>query len=157
MIGPRSVAVIGSVLAALGCGGPAQDGGDAIKHALLFHRPMQLPAAKQTESDSERKREGPADRQPLHAATIRIADNGGLDNPWAVFMSSSLQKLVIIAFLVVILWNLGAALYYMMIDKGSTDRTVKSLTWRIGVSVSLILLVALGLFTGVLKGHGIYQ
>jgi small neutral amino acid transporter SnatA (MarC family) len=72
-------------------------------------------------------------------------------------MSSSLQKLVIIAFLVVILWNLGAALYYMMVDKGTTDRTVKSLTWRIGLSVGLILLVALGLFTGVLKGHGIYQ
>jgi hypothetical protein len=72
-------------------------------------------------------------------------------------MSSSLQKLVIIAFLVVILWNLGAALYYMMVDKGSTNRTVKSLSWRIGLSVGLILLVGLGLYTGVIKGHGIYQ
>lgn len=72
-------------------------------------------------------------------------------------MSPSLEKLLIIAFLVVIVWNLGAGLYYMMIDKGTTNRTVKSLTWRISLSIVLILLVALGLFTGVIKGHGIYH
>jgi putative copper export protein len=65
------------------------------------------------------------------------------------------QKLLIIAFLIVILWNLGAGLYYMMVDKGKTDRTVKSLTWRIGLSVGLILLVVLGILTGVVKPHGI--
>ena len=41
-----------------------------------------------------------------------------------------MQKLLIIAVLVVILWNLGAGLYYMMVDKGTTDRTVKALSWR---------------------------
>jgi putative copper export protein len=65
------------------------------------------------------------------------------------------QKLLIIAVLIVILWNLGAGLYYMMVDKGKTDRTVKSLTWRIGLSVGLILLVIAGIFTGVIKPHGI--
>ncbi|MBW8366234.1 MAG: twin transmembrane helix small protein, partial [Arenimonas sp.] len=45
----------------------------------------------------------------------------------------AVQKLLIIAFLILILWNLGAGLYYMMVDKGKTDRTVKSLTWRIGL------------------------
>ena len=66
-----------------------------------------------------------------------------------------MQKLLIIAFLILILWNLGAGLYYMMVDKGRTDRTVKSLTWRIGLSVALILLVVAGIFTGVIKPHGI--
>jgi succinate dehydrogenase/fumarate reductase cytochrome b subunit len=65
------------------------------------------------------------------------------------------QKLLIIAFLILIVWNLGAGLYYMMVDKGKTQRTVKSLTWRIGLSVALILLVVLGIFTGVIKPHGI--
>jgi hypothetical protein len=72
-------------------------------------------------------------------------------------MSPSLEKLLIIGVFVFILWNLGAGLYYMMVDKGTTDRTVKSLTWRIGLSVALFLLVALGLFTGFIKGHGIYH
>ena len=70
-------------------------------------------------------------------------------------MSDSLKTLLIVAFLIAILWNLGAGLYYMMVDKGKTDRTVKSLTWRIGLSVVLILLVAAGIFTGVIKPHGI--
>lgn len=68
-----------------------------------------------------------------------------------------MQKLLIIGFLIVILWNLGAGLYYMMVDKGTTNRTVKSLTWRIGLSVALILLVILGIYTGVIKPHGIYH
>jgi succinate dehydrogenase/fumarate reductase cytochrome b subunit len=65
------------------------------------------------------------------------------------------QKLLIIAFLILILWNLGAGLYYMMVDKGKTNRTVRSLSWRIGLSFGLILLVILGIYTGVIKPHGI--
>ncbi|HLU12775.1 MAG TPA: twin transmembrane helix small protein [Arenimonas sp.] len=70
-------------------------------------------------------------------------------------MSSELKTLVVIAFLILILWNLGAGLYYMIVDKGKTKRTVKSLTWRIGLSVALILLVILGIATGVVQPHGI--
>lgn len=66
-----------------------------------------------------------------------------------------MQKLLIIAFLILIVWNLGAGLYYMMVDKGKTERTVKSLTWRIGLSVALILLVIAGIFTGVIKPHDV--
>ena len=62
-----------------------------------------------------------------------------------------MQKLLIIAFLILILWNLGAGLYYMMVDKGKTDRTVKSLTWRIGLSIALILLVVAGIASGIIK------
>ena len=67
-----------------------------------------------------------------------------------------MEKLLIIAFVIVILWNLGAGLYYMMVDKGKTDRTVKSLSWRIGLSVLLIVLIVIGIFTGVIKPHGIH-
>jgi len=63
--------------------------------------------------------------------------------------------LIIIAFLVVILYNLGAGLYYMMTDKGQTDRTVRALTWRIGLSVLLILLVIAGIATGIIQPHGL--
>ena len=61
-------------------------------------------------------------------------------------MNPSLQKLLIIAFLIVILWNLGAGLYYMLVDKGQSKRTVNALTRRIALSVALILLVALGIY-----------
>jgi succinate dehydrogenase/fumarate reductase cytochrome b subunit len=64
-------------------------------------------------------------------------------------------RLIIILFLIVIVYNLGAGLYYMMTDKGKTDRTVKALTWRIGLSVFLILLIIAGIFTGVIQPHGL--
>ena len=55
-----------------------------------------------------------------------------------------MKTLLIIAFLILILWNLGAGLYYMMVDKGKTKRTVNALTRRIALSVALILLVVAG-------------
>jgi succinate dehydrogenase/fumarate reductase cytochrome b subunit len=63
--------------------------------------------------------------------------------------------LVAVAFLAVILYNLGAGLYYMMVDKGGSDRMVKALTRRIALSVALILLVLLGIATGIVQPHGV--
>ena len=56
-------------------------------------------------------------------------------------MNDSLKTLLIVAFLILILWNLGAGLYYMLVDKGQTKRTVNALTRRIALSVALILIV----------------
>ncbi len=70
-------------------------------------------------------------------------------------MNDSLKTLLVIAFLIVILWNLGAGLYYMLVDRGQSKRTVNALTRRIGFSVALILLVLLGIYTGVITPHGV--
>jgi len=70
-------------------------------------------------------------------------------------MSDSLKTLLIVAFLLVILWNLGAGLYYMLVDKGQTKRTVNALTKRIALSVVLILLVALAIYMGWITPHGV--
>ncbi|MDN5782133.1 MAG: twin transmembrane helix small protein [Luteimonas sp.] len=70
-------------------------------------------------------------------------------------MNDSLKTLLIVAFLVVILWNLGAGLYYMLVDKGQTKRTVNALTKRIALSVILILLVTLAIYMGWITPHGI--
>jgi succinate dehydrogenase/fumarate reductase cytochrome b subunit len=64
-------------------------------------------------------------------------------------------KLIIVAFLVVILYNLGAGLYYMMVDKGTTNRTVKALTRRIALSVGLIVLVMFAIWMGWITPHDI--
>ena len=70
-------------------------------------------------------------------------------------ISPELKTLLIVAFLIAIVWNLGAGLYYLLVDKGQSKRTVNALTWRIGLSVLLFALVALGIFTGVIKPHGV--
>ena len=66
-----------------------------------------------------------------------------------------LAKTLVIIFLLAIVYSLGAGLYYMMSDKGTTDRTVRALTWRIGLSVALIVIIILMIWTGVLKPHGV--
>ena len=68
-----------------------------------------------------------------------------------------LSTVLILIFFAAIVYNLGAGLYFMMTDKGQTDRTVKALTRRIGLSVLLILLVIAGILTGFIKPHGIGQ
>ena len=70
-------------------------------------------------------------------------------------MSDSLKTLLIVAFLALILWNLGAGLYYMMADKGQTKRTVNALTKRIALSIALILLVVLAHYMGWIQFHGV--
>jgi succinate dehydrogenase/fumarate reductase cytochrome b subunit len=70
-------------------------------------------------------------------------------------MNDSLKTLLIVAFLIVILWNLGAGLYYMLVDKGQTKRTVNALTRRIALSVALILLVILSIYMGWITPHGV--
>ncbi|MGV8961578.1 MAG: twin transmembrane helix small protein [Stenotrophomonas sp.] len=70
-------------------------------------------------------------------------------------MNDSLKTLLVIAFLIVIVWNLGAGMYYLMIDRGQTKRTVNALTRRIAVSVILFLLVVVGIYSGWIKPHGV--
>jgi len=70
-------------------------------------------------------------------------------------MNESLKTLLIIVFLILILWNLGAGLYYMLVDKGTTKRTVNALTRRIALSVALILFIALSIYMGWITPHGV--
>lgn len=62
-------------------------------------------------------------------------------------MNSMLMKSIIILFLVTIFFSLGSALIYLVKDKGDSTRTLTALTWRIGLSFALfiLLLIAFGL------------
>ncbi|HEX7341876.1 MAG TPA: twin transmembrane helix small protein [Rhodanobacteraceae bacterium] len=67
----------------------------------------------------------------------------------------TIYKIALVVMLFVVIFNLGQALYYMMKDKGRTNRTVWALTRRIGLSIVLIGMVALGIWMGWLQPHGI--
>ena len=66
-----------------------------------------------------------------------------------------MKTLVIVGFMALILYQLGAGLYYMMVDKGTTNRTVRALTKRIGLSILLIAGVAVAIASGAIEPHGI--
>jgi hypothetical protein len=65
------------------------------------------------------------------------------------------MRFVVIAFLVIIVLSLGSALYYLIRDKGSSDRTVKALTVRVALSLVLFLLLMLGHYFGVIPKSGL--
>jgi hypothetical protein len=58
------------------------------------------------------------------------------------------MRWLVILFLIVILASLGSALYYMIRDRGTTDRTAKALTIRVALSVTLFILLLVGFQTG---------
>ena len=66
-----------------------------------------------------------------------------------------MKTLLIVAFLILIVWNLGAGLYYMLVDKGQSKRTVNALTRRIALSVALNVIVILAIKFGWIQPHGI--
>jgi hypothetical protein len=65
-------------------------------------------------------------------------------------MSLILYRIIVVTFLLVIVGSLFSALLYLVKDKGNTERTVKALTVRIGVSITLFLLLMAGFYFGVL-------
>ncbi len=67
-------------------------------------------------------------------------------------------KIILIAVFLVILFSLGSALYHLIKHKpenGPSPELVKALTFRIGLSVLLFILVFILTATGVFKPHGI--
>lgn len=63
-----------------------------------------------------------------------------------------LIKVFIVLTLLVIVGSLFSALFFLSKDKSGSDRTVKALTVRIGLSITLFLLLLLGYFFGLI-GH----
>lgn len=66
-----------------------------------------------------------------------------------------MKTLLVVGFLGLIVYNLGAAGYYMLTDRGESKRAVNALTRRIGLSIVLIGLVAAGIASGVIQPHGV--
>ena len=52
--------------------------------------------------------------------------------------------LLIILTMVGIVVSLGFGLYFLVIDRGETERTIWSLTFRVGFAVLLLVLLAIG-------------
>ncbi|MEI6113443.1 MAG: twin transmembrane helix small protein [Burkholderiales bacterium] len=61
---------------------------------------------------------------------------------------------VAIAFLLIVA-SLGSALFYLMRDKGNSNRTVNALTVRIGLSVALFLLLLFANWMGWIQSTGL--
>ncbi|MBT9538785.1 twin transmembrane helix small protein [Thiobacillus sp.] len=65
------------------------------------------------------------------------------------------MRILALLFIVFILGSLASALYYLIKDKGQTDRTVKMLTIRVGLSLALFILLMAGYYFGIVPQSGL--
>lgn len=65
-----------------------------------------------------------------------------------------MKILVPIAF-ILILGSLGSALFFLMRDQGKSNRTVKSLAYRVGFSVALFVLILVAHHFGMIQPTGL--
>jgi TRAP-type C4-dicarboxylate transport system permease large subunit len=59
-----------------------------------------------------------------------------------------LIKTILVLLFVFIVFALGSALYYLISDKGDSERIVKALTWRIGLSLLLFVILIISFAMG---------
>lgn len=69
----------------------------------------------------------------------------------------TIYKVALVVVFLVVVFNLGQALYFMMTDKDGSKRTVWALTRRIGLSLVLIIMVIVGIKMGWVHPHGVGQ
>jgi Protein of unknown function (DUF2909) len=65
------------------------------------------------------------------------------------------MKWLIPIVLLMIVFSLGSALYFMMKDRGNSSRMVHSLMLRIGLSIALFLGILLAHYFGLIEATGI--
>ena len=66
-----------------------------------------------------------------------------------------LIKTVVFVVMLIILVCLGSGLVFLVRDEGKTNRTVKALTWRIGISLALFLFLMLAFGLHWISPHSI--
>lgn len=63
------------------------------------------------------------------------------------------MKIVVVIFLLLILASLGSALFFLVTDRSQSKRTVTALAVRVGLSVTLFLLLVAGYYFGLIPGR----
>jgi Protein of unknown function (DUF2909) len=61
-------------------------------------------------------------------------------------------KIIVILFFLAILASLGSALFFLVTDRSQSNRTVKALALRVGLSLTLFLLLMGGYYFGLIPG-----
>ncbi len=60
-------------------------------------------------------------------------------------------KIIILAFVALMLYSLFSGLFFLVKDRGHGSRTLKALTARISIWVLLFAFLCVGLYTGLIK------
>ena len=62
------------------------------------------------------------------------------------------MKIIVVLFVLLILASLGSALFFLVSDRGHSKRTVSALALRVGLSMTLFLLLIAAHYSGLVPG-----
>ncbi|KTD05903.1 hypothetical protein Lgra_2680 [Legionella gratiana] len=66
-----------------------------------------------------------------------------------------ITKIIIIFAMIIIAGSLASGLIFLIRDSGNSKRTVRALTIRVSISVSLFIFLLIAFKLGLIKPHGI--
>jgi multisubunit Na+/H+ antiporter MnhB subunit len=66
-----------------------------------------------------------------------------------------LIRIAVVVVLLVIVYSMGTAMFHLSRPGGDPKRLLRALTWRVGLSVALFLLLLLGWYAGLIHPHQI--
>jgi hypothetical protein len=64
-----------------------------------------------------------------------------------------IMRFIVLTFIGFILFSLFSALYFLLKDRGTSTRTVKALTVRVVLSITLFVLLLIGFKTGLITNR----
>jgi hypothetical protein len=121
-----------------------------VAHELLFlDAAVRLPESERSKrAEANRHQQGgPEAHGEFEPRHYTDSLSGGL--------SVDVFKIVVVIALAAILVSLGKALFHLSSGKGDPAKTVRALTWRIGLSIGLLLLMLLAAHQGWIAPHGV--
>ena len=65
-------------------------------------------------------------------------------------------KIFVVLMLAAIFVSLFSALVFLFRDKGRSTHTAQALTWRIGLSLTLFILLMAGFYFGIIPPEGVF-
>lgn len=66
-----------------------------------------------------------------------------------------ISKVLILGTFGVILYTLASSFYFLVRDAGEGERTVKRLSWRVGLSLGLVVMLWVGFHLGWIEPQGV--
>lgn len=80
---------------------------------------------------------------------------GAIISPFTDPLLIMIIKILMFLDLLVIIISLFSGMFFLVKDEGKTKKTVNALTVRVIASVVMVILIAIGIYTGQLQPHGL--
>ena len=130
---------------------------EGLGKPFLLADAVHLPETEAGEQCGKSRGDDGRDGVGAEPALFHHIDHGGYTAPYLPYRPQAFLvfKILIIINLALILLSLASGVFFLAKDDGKSNRVVTSLTVRVALSITLIVLLVAGFFTGNIVPHDI--